>query len=335
MNRAPIALAVVAVVAVLLWYARVTALLLFAAVLLALVLDSGIGVIQRITRLPRIPALIVVISLLGAIVGTAVWLGGDSVAQQVSALRVSLPTASERVAADLSQTEWGRWIVANALNLPALPQTAGVVAARLGGILSGTLSAVLSTAFVIFVAVCLAIEPGLYINGVVLLFPPARRNRLQAVMFEIGDSLRWWLIARLISMMILAVLVTTGLTILRIPLAGVLGIIAGFLAFIPNIGAILAAVPALILAFAIGPERALAVLVMYWACHFLDDFFIVPIAERKVVQLPPALTITVQVLLAVPGGVIGIMLAAPLTACAMILVRRLWIEDALEQRLVA
>src|SRR5579875_1397154 len=335
MNRAAVTLAAFVALAVLLWYARVTALLLFAAMLLALVLDSGTGATQRFTRLGRVPALIVLIVLIGAILGIAVWLGGDAIAQQLGALWISLPAAGERAAAELSQTVWGRWILANALNLPALPQTVGVAATRLGGIVSGTLSAVLSTGFVIFVAVCLAIEPALYIGGLVRLFPPSRRNRLQTVLFEISESLRWWLIARLISMLILAVLVTTGLSLLRIPLAGLLGIIAGCLAFVPNIGAIVAALPALILAFAIGPERALAVLVMYWVCHFLDDFFIVPVAERKVVQLPPALTITAQVLLAVAGGVIGIMLAAPLTACTIILVRRLWVEDVLENRRVA
>lgn len=155
------------------------------------------------------------------------------------------------------------------------------------------------------------------------------------MLLEIGESLRWWLIARLIAMIILAALVTIGLSIVGIPLAGVLGIIAGLLAFVPNIGAIIAALPALVLAFAISPERALAVLVMYAACHFLDDFFIVPIAERKVVQLPPALTITMQVVLALPGGFLGIMLAAPLTACGIILVRRFWVEDVLDQRSAA
>jgi predicted PurR-regulated permease PerM len=170
---------------------------------------------------------------------------------------------------------------------------------------------------------------------VVRLFPPERRNRVRAVLLEIGETLRWWLIARLISMVILAVLVTTGLSLLRIPLAGALGIIAGLLAFIPNIGAIVAALPSLILAFAIGPDRALAVLVMYWICHVLDDFFIVPVAERKIVQLPPALTITVQVLFSFQSGILGVMLAAPLTACGIILVRRFWIEDTLERRRTA
>ena len=335
MNRAAVTLAVFVIIAVLLWYARVTALLLFAAVLLALVLDAGIGPIRRVTRLGRVPALVLLIALLGAIIAGAIWLGGDAIAQQLATLRTSLPVAGQRVAAALSQTAWGRWIVSSAVNLPALPTTVNVVAARVGGILSGTLSAVLSTAFVVFVAICLTLEPSLYVTGLVRLFPPARRNRLRAVLFEIGESLRWWLIARLISMIILAALVTTGLTLLRIPLAGVLGIIAGCLAFIPNIGAIVAALPALVLAFAIGPERALAVLAMYWACHFLDDFFIVPFAERKVVHLPPALTITAQVLLTLAGGAIGIMLAAPLTACAIILTRRLWVEDVLEQRSAA
>ena len=334
MNRVTPAIFVVLVIA-LAWYARTTVLLLFAAILLALVLDAGTSAIQRFTRFPRIAALVTLLLLIACIAGGALWLRGGGILDQIVELRTTFPLAVDRVSTELSQTAWGGWIATNVLNVSALPATISLVVQRLAGILSSTFSGALGLAFVIFVAVCLTLEPSLYLGGLVRLVPAHRRSRVQAVLLEIGESLRWWLIARLISMVILATLVTIGLSIVGIPLAGVLGIIAGLLAFVPNIGAIIAALPALVLAFAISPERALAVLVMYAACHFLDDFFIVPIAERKVVQLPPALTITMQVVLALPGGFLGIMLAAPLTACGIILVRRFWVEDVLEQRSAA
>jgi predicted PurR-regulated permease PerM len=329
-NIVPTAL-FIAIVA-LLWYARTTALLLFAALLLAIVLDAGSSAIQRGTRLSRVPALIILLAAFVCAAGAASWFGGGAILGQVTELKTTLPAAVDRVTTEFLRTVWGQWIASNVVNVSALPATITVVAQRLSGVVSGAFSGILGVAFVVFVAVCFAIEPSLYLSGFIRLFPSHRRNRVRAVILEIGESLRWWLIARLLSMIALALLVTAGLSLLRIPLAVVLGIIAGFLAFIPNIGAIVAALPALILAFAIAPERALAVLVMYWVCHFLDDFFIVPIAERKVVQLPPALTITSQVLLALPGGVLGIMLAAPLTACGIILTRRFWVEDVLEHR---
>ena len=145
-----------------------------------------------------------------------------------------------------------------------------------------------------------------------------------------GRTLAAWLGARLVSMIAIALFAAVRLTILQIPYSIALGIFAGVLAFVPNIGALVAGLPAVILALAISPQRAALVIGMYWLAHTLDDFFVIPIAERRIVHLPPALTMLMQIALGGTVGLLGIAFAAPLTAATIVAVRTLWIEPIAE-----
>lgn len=126
--------------------------------------------------------------------------------------------------------------------------------------------------------------------------------------------LRAWLLAKPVSMATIGVLVTIGLFVIRVPLAGTLGILAAFLTFIPNLGPILSVIPAALLAFAVSPTKGVLTMAWYCVAHFLEGNVITPLAERKIVRLPPALTLAVQLLLASVAGALGVALAAPLTA---------------------
>jgi len=112
------------------------------------------------------------------------------------------------------------------------------------------------------------------------------------------------------------VLIFIGLWVLGIPLAGVLGAIAACLTFIPNLGPILSAVPAGLLAFATSPTKGLLTVSLFCVVHFVEGNFVTPLAERQIVKMPPALTLAVQVFLGSITGPLGVALAAPLTAAA-------------------
>jgi predicted PurR-regulated permease PerM len=195
-----------------------------------------------------------------------------------------------------------------------------------GWILASVVGGITSIAIVIFTGVCFAAEPTLYVQGLICLFPRTQRNRIATVIDDVGNTLRAWLFARLVSMFAVGLFVTIGLSIMHIPFAGTLGVIAGILSFIPNIGSIASSIPAIVLAMVIDLKSALLVALIFWLAHFIDDFLVLPIAERRIVSLPPALTATFQLLLAGPAGIVGVMLAAPLTATAIVLTRRLWVE---------
>jgi predicted PurR-regulated permease PerM len=112
-------------------------------------------------------------------------------------------------------------------------------------------------------------------------------------------------------------LVTLGLWGLGVPLAGTLGFVAALMTFIPNVGPVLSVVPAALLALAIGPGKGLLTVLLFIVVHFLEGNIITPLLQRQIVRLPPALTLTAQLLLAVIAGPLGLALAAPLTAAAL------------------
>ena len=118
-------------------------------------------------------------------------------------------------------------------------------------------------------------------------------------------------------MIAVGIIVTVGLWTLGVPLAGTLGIIAALLTFIPNVGPIVSVVPAVLLAVVISPIKGFLVILLYLLVHFLEGNIITPLLQRQIVRLPPALTMTAQLLLAVVAGPLGLALAAPLTAVAI------------------
>jgi predicted PurR-regulated permease PerM len=114
-----------------------------------------------------------------------------------------------------------------------------------------------------------------------------------------------------------------------VPLAPTLGVIAGVLNFIPNFGPIIAAVPAILIALMKGPGLALYTGGVYLVVQMVDGYILTPLVDRRSVELPPVLTISAQLLLGVLFGFVGLLVASPLTATGMILVKMLYIEDVL------
>jgi predicted PurR-regulated permease PerM len=125
------------------------------------------------------------------------------------------------------------------------------------------------------------------------------------------------------------VLSGVALWLLGIPLAFLLGVLTGLLNFIPNIGPILAATPAVLLALTEGPTTALWVALLYVVLQNLEGFVLTPLVQQRTVALPAAVIILVQVLLGVLMGTLGVLLATPLAASVLVLVKMLYVEDAL------
>lgn len=139
----------------------------------------------------------------------------------------------------------------------------------------------------------------------------------------------WWLIGRLLSMLIVGITVTISLWLLGIPLALTLGLLAALLDFIPNLGPTLATVPAVLLALMQSPTQAVYVLLIYIVIQQAESYLLTPIVQHRTVSLPPALTIIAQVILGVLFGVMGLILASPLAAVVLVLIKMLYVEDVL------
>jgi predicted PurR-regulated permease PerM len=313
----------------LLWYASQVLLLVFAGVLLAVFLNGTSAWLRDHTPLSYGWALSVVVLMLLAAIALAAALIGPQVATQVNELRAQLPQALGQIEEWLAQYGWTQQVLDQAPSAEELAPSGSNLLRRIGGIFSTTLGALGSFVIILFVGLYMAVNPLLYRDGLLWLVPSARRARLRAILDEVGGALRGWLIGQLVAMATIGTLTTLGLWLLGMPLALTLGLLAALLSFIPNIGPTLALVPALLLALLDGPTQLLWVLALYLGVQALESYLITPLIQQRAIDLPPALLIIAQLLMGVLSGGLGLILAAPLTAAALVLVKRFYVEDVL------
>ncbi len=316
---------------ILLYYTFDVILLIFGAALLAIFLHGLAELLGRFLRVSEGWLVLIVSALLIAILAGAIALLAPDVAEQVRHLRVELPKSALGVATYISQFGWGRTLLEQLPSMDDVRQNvdASSLLSGVGGFFSSTVGALGNFFIVILLAIYLASEPRFYVRGIIKLFPKSRRHRATQVIAAVGETLRWWLIGKVGSMIFIGILTWIGLSILGVPLALTLGLIAGLLSFIPNFGPIISALPALLLAFITSPITAVYVLGLYVGVQLIESNLVTPLIERETVELPPALTIVFQLALAVLVGGLGLVLATPLLAVIMVLVQMVYIQDVL------
>jgi predicted PurR-regulated permease PerM len=149
-------------------------------------------------------------------------------------------------------------------------------------------------------------------------------------MGELGNTLQLWFLGQFADMAVVTVLTGAGLSVLGVPLSLTLALIAGLFNFVPYIGALAGAVPALAVAVGQSPQTAIYVAILFAVVQTLEGNIIGPLIQKRTVDLPPALTIMSQTVLGTLFGVMGLILATPLTAAAMTAVRMVYVETVLE-----
>jgi predicted PurR-regulated permease PerM len=320
--------AAVAVALLLSWQAADVFLLIFAGLLLAIFLRALSDWLSAHSPLSVGWALAtVLLALIGSLIAAG-WLLAPGIADQVDQLSQKLPQAASKLEDRISRYEWGRIILREAPSAGELIPDRADALAKVTGVFSATLGALANFVIVLFVGLYLAAEPTLYFNGLMKLAPVGRRERAGEVLTAVGDALRWWLLGKVISMAVVGAFTTLGLWLLDVPLALTLGLIAALLTFIPNIGPILSAIPAVMLALMQSPTLALYVALLYLGIQTVESYLLTPLLQKRAVSLPPALTISAQVLLGVLLGGLGLALATPLTAASLVLVKMLYVGEA-------
>ncbi len=303
-------------------------LLVFAAILLASVLHGAAERLGRALGLRSGTALIgLLLALLGA-VAVAVFLRGPVLVGEVTRLSGQFGEQTRRLREMLAGEPWAEHLVARAQDYLSGLHFAGM----LSGVATGTLGAIASLLVLVVAGLYFAVAPGLYVEGTLYLLPIRHRARGREVMLALGHTLRWWFLGQAIDMAAVGSLTAIGLFALGIPLASTLAVIAALFNFVPYIGAICGAVPAVLVAFGGGPQRAIEVALLFTAVQTLEGNVIAPLIQRRTVELPPVLTIFSQTVLGTLFGPLGLILATPLTAAAMVLVRMVYVEDILGDR---
>jgi predicted PurR-regulated permease PerM len=267
-------------------------------------------------------SLFTVVLLLAALATGVGMLAAPDIAAQVDEMRARLPELVELGRGRLEQDQWGRDL------LEANPGAGDIASSQrlwtgLAGAFSTTFSAVANLALILFVGIYLAVEPDQYVRGAVFLAPTRQRERTRQLLQECASVLRYWLFGAMLSMLTIGVLTWLGLTLLGVPLALILAVIAGLLAFIPNIGPVISAVPAVLLSLLEGPQMALYVALLYIGVQTVESYLVTPFIQRRTVSLPPALTIAAQFLLGMLAGAFGLFVATPLAAIGLTVVKRL------------
>ncbi|MEX2670483.1 MAG: AI-2E family transporter [Phycisphaeraceae bacterium] len=316
----------------LLWYSVHVLLLVFGGILFAIFLRSLADGVSYLTGIGPTAALTaVILGLLALFVAAGIFLT-PYIASQVDELQQLIPEAIEQVRQRMSQYQWGQSL------LDRIPSWDDVAGASMGvwlgafSALGWVTSVLTGVAVVFFLSIYLASDPKLYVNGVVHLVPMSYRPQLRELMQRLGHTLRWWLIGQGASMAFLAIVATTGLYLLGVPLAPVLGLLSGILAFMPTFGPILGSLLPILLAFAISPTLALYVIVFYLVMENFESYLLTPMIQQRVVQLPKALAITFQIMLLILVGPLGLLFGHPLAAVTMVTVQQLYVRDTLGDR---
>lgn len=343
----------------LVWFANALFLTIFLGVLFAIAVSAGVDHLQR-WRIPRgIGAALIVISFFGLLSGFGASMA-PTLREQGAELRLKLPQAVDRVEEWINKRQSGMFGVllggtetvpprASATATPAAaagqppaaapdsgqaaPSLKGRITSQLGGatrylfpFLTHTVAAVGGFVLVVFLSIYLAADPELYRRGVLALLPARRRVQGAEVMDRVAMVLRKWLVTQLIAMAVIGTVTTVALLILQVKAAFALGLLAGLFEFIPTVGPLLSAIPAVAMGFLDSPEKALLVVGTYVVIQFLENHILIPLLMKGGMDLPPALTVITQALLALVFGFLGLMVAVPLLATVMVTVQVLYVQ---------
>jgi predicted PurR-regulated permease PerM len=319
-------IAIAAALVLIVWVLSDLLLLIFLAVLIAVMLRGAADWAARHTGAPEQAMLAVVtVGAAASLVGFLYYLGPRLVSQS-QALWAQLHEQVDNLRQVYGATPWGHAIFSRLSQSEAMQSH---IATYAGSVATSTLGGLATSFVVIATALYFAISPDLYIDGFVRLFPLPYRTRVREVLLDIGQTLQWWSLGQLIDMAVVGILTGIGLFFLGVPLALALAVLAGLFTFVPYFGAIIAAVPAMLVALAIGWQESLWVLAIFLGCHTVEGYLVSPLVQRRTIHLPPAASILSMTILGTMFGPLGVILGTPIAAALMVAVREAYVGDVL------
>lgn len=347
---------------VLAWVARDIFLTAFIGILFGLAVSAGATRLTR-WRIPRgLGAALVVFGFIAILYGLAAWIA-PTLREQGALLRTKIPEAVDRLgvwvnarpalagivlggqqvtqqrAVTQDTTKVTQDVNASAdtsrASVPSLRQRIGQ---ELGGatrylfpFLSSTITVAAGLFLILVLSIYIGADPGLYHTGLLHLVAPGARDRSAMVLSRVAIVLRKWLMTQFIAMLVIGAAATVALLILRVKAALALGVIAGLLEFVPTIGPILSAIPAVAMGFLDSPEKALYVALAYLIIQQAEGHILIPILMKEGMDLPPALTIITQGVMALLFGFLGLLVAVPLLAAVLVTVRLVYVQGVIER----
>jgi predicted PurR-regulated permease PerM len=314
---------VVALVPFLIWYLFDVILVAFGAIILAMVLRLGAEPFSRWLAIPRSVALIASSLIALAVAGGAGYLFGTLISRELQDVLNRASAAEQIIQAKMHGSELGE------LFLSRMTQEnfsiTGIIE-KFFTVSTGFLGALL---VMVISAIYLAAQPELYRLGLIKLFPPRLHAQAAKKIDHIGNTLRLWLIGQLIQMILIGVLSGLAAWIIGLPSAIALGLIAFAAEFVPYLGPIIAAVPAVLVAATIDTTAMLWTIAAYLIIHQIEGNLFTPLIQRRLVLVPPAVMLLGIVAISLLFGPPAVIFAAPIVVVVFIAVKVLYVRDTL------
>jgi len=301
-------------------------MLVFGAVIVAVVLRSIADPLVTRMHLPPPLAVLIAVAAVLVVLGTVVGLFGWRIAGQIDELWRDLPAAWSKLQGELDKTPLGQYVNQE---MSTIGREAGSVASRvphLAGLFASGLANLLVT---VIGGIFLAAHPAKYRDGAVLLFPQSRRDHARDTFNTCGHALKMWLMAQVFSMVLVGTLTAVGLALVGVRSAIALGLVAGLAQFIPILGPVVSAVPGLLLAASQDWQTFFLALAVYVVVSQLESNLITPMVQKRVTSVPTVVTLFAVIAFGALLGPLGVLFATPLTVVTFTLVMALYVGGTL------
>jgi predicted PurR-regulated permease PerM len=301
-------------------------LLIIGGAIFAVFLDGGVRLLGRYLPIPRGWRLLLVLLIGFGFIGWVCWFAGTSIAAQFEALRQVVTAQFDRLLT-----------FAESLGLMPKGQPTDIGSQLLGGIgrltsaVGSVIGAVASVIAMIVIGIFLASEPRLYDRGIAWMLPLRARSGFYRIAEHAGFTLRRLLFGRLVAMVFEGAFTWFMLTLGGVPMAGLLGLVTGVLAFIPNIGAITSGILMIAVGFSASYGQGIWCIIVYFLVHNIDAYLVVPYVARRTVDLAPAVLLAMQLLMGALFGILGILFADPILATLKVVLVDLSNRQAIEE----
>lgn len=330
-KRALVWVAIVGIV-VLAIYISQALLVVFGALVFASMLDGGSRLLGRILPIGRGWRLGLVLLLSVAFLAWLIQFAGSQISREAAQLPQIVEAQATRALA---------WLDAQgfSIDMRSVQDVAGQLASGVGTVtraIGGLLGALTTLFLIAIIGIYVALEPRLYERGVAWMLPREQRRDFHKTASRMAYTMRRLMAGRLVGMVFEGVFTYLMLKIYGVPMAALLAILTGLLAFIPNVGALMAGILMVLVGFSGGLEMGLYTILVYLVVQTFDGYVVIPLIAKKTVDLAPALVLGAQLIMGVLFGIIGLFLADPLMAMIKVaLERRSEQNQEEEQRLVA
>ncbi|GAA3999798.1 AI-2E family transporter [Sphingomonas humi] len=293
-------------------------LLIVGGLVFAVLLDGGTRLLGRYLPLPR-GLRLAIITLIGfGFLGWVLYYAGTTFAAQFEALRLTVEAQAMRLYAWAAD----HGMVAEGSSDTAVQQLLGSLG-RVTSFVGSAIGALTSAFLILIIGIFFAVEPKVYDRGVAWMLPLRHRADYYDILATVGFTLRRLLFGRLVGMVVEGIFTFAVLWVGGVPMAALLGLLTGILAFIPNIGAIVSGILMVAVGFSAGTDQGLWAIFTYFAVQNIDGYLILPYIARKTVDLAPAIVLAAQLVFGALFGFLGLLLADPIMATIKVTLEKL------------